>query len=1140
MSLTTVAGPAQPNRIRALLPNSRPERFQRSDFIAAAFVFFITLGVYILTLSPSVTLEDSGELITGAAAFGVPHPPGYPLWTMSGFLFSHLIPFGSVAWRINLESAVFGAAANAVLTLLVCHSGRWLAQRWAGEAMQPFARRLMFYIGMLAGLVIGFSDVMWSQGVIAEVYTLNALFVNLVLLLFYFWMLEPKRLRRLLVAVFVFALGLTNHHTLIQMIPAMLVAAALLQWLPPIFSKAPIAPAGLFWSVLLAVCLFSLSILGYLSWLSNDAQLHQISYEMAVGIFLLTAAVSFFYTREFRWKAFLTGALLAGLVFDYGYYFMSISDTDTLRWVNPGWRFWLWGSYYHPGWMQITSIFGVLLLVQAVISIGLLFNSILDRRLVLGMFIVGWVGLAPYGYESLASSTNPPMNWSAASTRAGFYYSVTRLQYPMSLPNLIKENIGTLIGAVPPNTVHDVGISNSDYWGRLALTLYYYGDNLQDNFTVPLIFLTLAILVYITRCDWKQVSWFLFLLTAFFFLGFLLHIISPPMRFDFQSNLNYKVFNLQSHCIFVILLGYGALAALLYINEMAPDIVARFGPGGLGLPALGLALLPLWSNFDDGNQANHWFGYQFGHDVMKPMDKNAVYYGGSDFGRFVPTYMAFVESQQPARWKHDPSFDRRDVTVITQNALCDRYYSQYIRQQYDPRFRPKPGEWTPFEKWLGRPSQYPATPVSTLSSEELTACWDEYRARPAVAARIKSGETGIDGLRPGTNDVFEVNGIVAEKIFEKNKASHTFYLEQSVPMAWTYPYMLPDGLIFKLSPTKLAALPSESIAADYKFWDAYAARLLANPTFRVDDDATITFGKLAYNHSDLYRWRNLAKDEEYFLKLAIRLSPQLQEAVVRLNDAYVYQQRFVEGIALLRQAEQDDPRNDLYSDLLNEDLVRQAASDKEKKVRAQLAVAPYDLALNLQLARALQMEGKTAEVESRLRTAAALPNWDHDQMAGVVQYYVDQAHNVPAAVAFLQVRAGIEPKNSQLVYSLAALEASLGRTNDALHDLADAAQAPDGTNALMSAQVDGRFGPIRDDPRFQALVTHTNPPAAGTNSVPMTNLPPPSINAPAAKPSPPKGRHINVAPRPPARNAPPLAPVTTNAAPLIAKKPKAE
>ena len=1123
MSLSTVASPLPADRVRPLLPASRPERFLRTDFIAAGLVFLVTLGVYILTLSPSVTLEDSGELITGAADFGVPHPPGYPLWTMSGFLFSHLVPFGGVAWRVNLESAVFGALANAVLTLLVCHSGRWLAQRWVGEEMQPLAQRLMFYIGLFAGLVIGFSDVMWSQGVIAEVYTLNGLFVNLVLLLFYFWMLEPQRIRRLLIAVFVFALGLTNHHTLIQMIPAMILAAALIQWLPTILSVPPIARPGLFWSVLLAVSLFSLSILGYLSWISNDAQLHQISYEMAVGIFFLTAAVAFFYTREFRWPAFLTGALVTALVFDYGYYFMSASDTETARILHPGAHFWLWGAYVHPGWMQITSIFGVLLLLQAVIAVGLLFNSILDRRLIIGVFIVGWIGLAPYGYESFASSTNPPMNWGVPSTRAGFYYAVTRLQYPLSLPNLIKDTIGKAIGAVPANAVHDVGLDDSGYVHRLWLTLYYYGDNLQDNFTVPLIFLTLALLLYVTRCDWKQVSWFLFLLAAFFFLGFMLHLISPPERFDFQSNLNYKVFNLQSHCIFVILLGYGALAALLYLNDMVPDVVARFGPGGLGVPAMCLALLPLWSNFDDGNQANHWFGYQFGHDIMQPMDRNAVYYGGSDFGRFVPTYMAFVESQQPRRWKRDPSFDRRDVTVITQNALCDSYYSQYIRQQYDSRFSPKPGTYTPLEKALDRPAQFPKVPVTCLSPDELASCWNEYLARPEVIARIRSGETGANGIRPGTNDVFEINGIAAQRIFDKNKAAHTFYLEQSIPMAWTYPYMLPDGLIFKLSATKLAALPPAAIAADYQFWNAYAARLEAEPTFRVDDDATITFGTLAYHHADLYRFRNLPKDEEYFLKLAIRLSPQLQTAILRLNDVYLYQQRFAEALALMRQAVQDDPRNDVFPDVVTEDEEKQAASDKEKRLRAEIATSPYNLALNLQLARALQEQGKTAEVADRLRTAAALTNWDHDQMAGVVQYYVEQANDVPAAIAFLQVRAKIEPKNSQLIYSLAALEASLDRSDDALRDLASAAQAPEGTNALLSAAVDARFGPLHNDPRFQAMIIRTNAPAGATNAAPVPNLAPP--RTPANKSAQPKIQRTKVALPSPARNAPPPVPV---------------
>jgi tetratricopeptide (TPR) repeat protein len=1174
MSVTTVASPRAAGSPRTLRPDSRPERFQGSDWIAAAIVFGVTLLVYVLTLSPSVTLEDSGELITGAADFGVPHPPGYPLWTMSGWLFSHLIPVGNVAWRVNLQSAVFGAAANAVLTLLVCHSGRWLAQRWAPEEVQPLARRWMFYIGMFAGFVIGFSDVMWSQGVIAEVYTLNGLFVNLVLLFFYFWMLEPRKTHRLIIAVLVFALGLTNHHTLVQMIPAMLVAAALLQWLPYFLSLREATPRGLFWSVLTSVNLFCLSILVYLSWLSpspssnqiipGDPELHHISDDMAMGIFAFTAVVSFFYLANFRWRAFAAGAAIAAAFFAYGHYCLNAVEGDNLRYTPATGPWWAWGTYVHAGWLQITSIYGIVTLLLGMLAVGLLWTSTLNRRMVLGVFAAGWVGLLPYSYERVASSTHPPMNWGVPATRNGFYYAVTRLQYPMSLPNMIKDTIGKVIGDVPANSVKDAGISGADYGHRLWLTLYYYGDNLQDNFTVPLIFLTLALLLYVARCDWRQACWFVFLLAAFFTLGFMLHLISPPMRFDFQSNMQYKVFNLQSHCIFVILLGYGAFAAVLYLHEMLPEWTARFGPGGFGVPALGLALLPLWSNFDDGNQAGHWYGYQFGHDVMARMDRNAVYYGGSDFGRFVPTYMAFVESQQPDRWKRDPGFDRRDVTVITQNALCDSYYNEYIRQQYDPRYRPKapgytaseqfipndPRRWlgdekkfSPFENWLGRNTAYPVTPVTCLTPQELNACWAEYLARPEVKEWIRTGAAGGNGLRPAfPNDVFAVNAIVAEHIFNENKARHTFYLEQSVPMDWTYNYMLPDGLIFKLSPTKLEKLPAAAIAADHAFWDAYAARLLAGPMFRVDDDATITFGKLAYNHADLYRWRNLPKEEEYFLKLAIKLSPQLQDSVLELQDLYADQDRYDEAIALLQQAEIDDPRNEVYAGIVSDDERQRDAASREKTLREELKLSPYDLAANLQLARVLQVEGRTDEVEKQLRTAAALTNWDHDQMATEMQYYVDEVHDIPAALALLRERAKYD-HDSKLIYSLAALEGSQGHADAAVRDLATAVEAADGTNALQSAQVDGRFAPIAGDLRFQKLVNQTNSAVQALNVareiLSVTNTTPAlGTNAPPLAPPP----DANAAPLHPSTNAPPKTPAhkphrarATNRAPLITR-----
>jgi tetratricopeptide (TPR) repeat protein len=1137
MSLTTVAAPIQPDETLRNLPPSRPERFQRSDFIAAGLVFLVTLGVYIATLAPNVTLEDSGELITAAAKFGVGHPPGYPLWTMSGFLLSHLVPFGSLAWRMNLLCALFGATSNAVLTLLACHSGRWLLQRWTGPEHQAAVRPYVFYTGLLAGLVIGFSDVMWSQAVISAVHgTLNALFVNLVLLFFYLWMLEPQKSHRLVLAVFVFALGLTNHHTLVQIIPAFLLAAFLFQVVPSFLPQAPRAPMGIFFSVLFAVNLFSLSILAYISWLASFGsdklgalQLQMICQSMAWPIFGFTALVSFFYTKEFRWRLFLLGAVAVVAVFSYGYYLMDPSESDALRQTAASApHFWETGSYQHPGWLQgvvataadahaISGLspeevkaylayrhaepgYALGMLALAAVAVGLLFTSQLDRRLIIGVFVVGWIGLVPYSYEPFASSTHPPMNWGYASERGGFYYEVSREQYPKSLPNLIKTTFGKLIGVVPKDAQLDATIGLPNYYPRLWKTFYYYGDNLQLNFTVPLIFLTLAIFFYLRRCDWPQVNWFIFLGAAFFLLGFMLLIIAPQEGFDFERNLQYKVFHLQSHCIFVLLMSYGALALMTYLHDLMPEVPAKTGVLGFGMPALFLSLLPFWSNFDGCSQAGHWFGYEYGADMMRPMDKNAVYFGGSDPGRFVPTFMAFVESQQPDRWKADWSvdpvataqrgsaFDRRDVTVITQNALCDTYYAHYIRDQYDPRSRPK--TWTPFEKWLGRDQAYPVVPVTCVSNEELVECWQEYEKWPDVAERLQAGGPII---RPGSNDVFDINGIVAQKIFEKNKKNHTFYLEQSIPIQWMYPYLLPAGLIFKLSPEPLDALPAAAVEEDRKFWDAYSQKLLANPRFRLDSDAILTFGKLAFWHSDLYRWRHMDKEQEYWLKMSLALCPQLQDSVNSLAHLLSDQKRFDEAIAIVQQAEVDDPRNDDYAPMVDWLKETKLNVGREQDLRAELAKSPYDVQLNLDLAELLQDEGKFPELYDRLRTAAGLTNWSHDAMAGVIQYYVDQVHNPEAAIAFLEARAKIDPKASELIYSLAALHASVGHKDEALKFL-NQAVALGGTNALLSARIDPRFAALHDDPLFQALID-----GPSMTNLPASNRPGSVLPKPATK-----------------------------------------
>src|SRR5688572_8412099 len=96
-----------------------PPLFRRVDWFTAGLATLIVFIGYFYTLAPDVTLEDSGELAVGSFYAGVPHPPGYPVWTIYTWLFTVLFPFSNIAWRVALSSAVAGAISCGLLSLIV-------------------------------------------------------------------------------------------------------------------------------------------------------------------------------------------------------------------------------------------------------------------------------------------------------------------------------------------------------------------------------------------------------------------------------------------------------------------------------------------------------------------------------------------------------------------------------------------------------------------------------------------------------------------------------------------------------------------------------------------------------------------------------------------------------------------------------------------------------------------------------------------------------------------------------------------------------------------------------------------------------------------------------------------------------------
>ncbi|MFH1454089.1 MAG: DUF2723 domain-containing protein [Armatimonadota bacterium] len=163
--------------------------------ILAGLSFLFPLIIYILTLCPTTYTEDCGEFITGAYTLGVVHPPGYPVYCMLGKLFT-FIPVGSIAWRVNFMSAFVSALAAFFLFLLI--------YRITKKQEISFASSMLF----------SFSPLLWSQSVVAEVYSLNIFFLSLCLYLLSVWQ-ENKEDKYIYLTSFIYGLSLCNHHLML-------------------------------------------------------------------------------------------------------------------------------------------------------------------------------------------------------------------------------------------------------------------------------------------------------------------------------------------------------------------------------------------------------------------------------------------------------------------------------------------------------------------------------------------------------------------------------------------------------------------------------------------------------------------------------------------------------------------------------------------------------------------------------------------------------------------------------------------------------------------------------------------------------------------------------------------------------------
>jgi len=1160
-----------------------PPMFRKIDWMTLGLTFLIVWIVYLFTLAPELTLEDSGELCTGSYYAGIPHPPGYPFWSVYSWFWTVIVPFGNVAWRVEVGQSFAAAMGCGLLAFMVSRGSSMLIEGIEEIKSIPsrWENSICLISGCVAGTLLGLDIFMWSESVVINrISVFGVPWLIAVLLCLMRWMYAPQQRRYLYLAMFLYGLCATIHQTLLLSAMGIEVAIALAQ--PKLGRDMFIGNAIVYIGGLL--CMNSIPALHNMTGI-EQALFHIVGIgSICAGGWLAMETKGFM--SEWKTGIFMALAWIAG-VSCYFYEPVSGMTVPPMQWGYPRT---VEGFFHALSRGQYETVHGLDIFSNpSRFAFQLWYNiSGLSESF---SWVYIFVGALPFLF--LLKMHHRERSWIIGISCIYVCLSVL---------------LGILLNVSPDRSSSDLcKVFYTASHGLFAMMIGYgltllaaYVATHYANFRRWGIIGSVVAIVLALFCLKDATGKLFFGPAGEVSLSQLPHYI--VLAFD-KDQYGLPVFaNLILIGIPVVLLG-----ALLAYRNRGPVLI---------LLCL-FTVMPLWSGLShwyNSEQRNHWFGYWFGHDMFTPPFKNpktgqltydnnlrkellkdpknanliypemardTILFGGTDPGRFCPTYIIFCESFIPHRCQpeQDQKFDRRDVYIITQNALADGTYLNYLRSQYnrskqiDPVFFSEFSKYVfglflspesadsglfglinkalyytldvPTTKWGAHVEKrrraegvYPPNEIYIPSPEDSQKCFEDYTqdvGRRAQLNQLRPGEdVHIEGGRvqvSGQVAVMNINGLLCKVIFDNNPTNE-FYVEESFPLDWMYPYETPFSVIMKINRKPLPELSQDIFDLDHKFWNDFTTRLCGNwitydttikqicefaertyignnykgytgdRAFVRDNDAQKAFSKLRSSQAGVYAWRlgpqcppefrqkskatqdALIRETDFAFKQSFAFCPYSPEAVYRYVNFLLQFGRFEDAILIAETCKKLDPYNDQISNLIeqlksfrNQNTERAQAISQIDQMENTARTNPNDVHNLLTLgATYLQMQQTNRGLEL-LDQVVTNTSAKFNDVAAAAQYFA-QSGNMSKLETALKKLATLAPGQPEPLYDLAALQAFTGQVPAALENLKVVlmlssqrlASNPGARDMLAAARTDPRFNSIRALPEFQKLI----------------------------------------------------------------------
>jgi tetratricopeptide (TPR) repeat protein len=438
---------------------------------------------------------------------------------------------------------------------------------------------------------------------------------------------------------------------------------------------------------------------------------------------------------------------------------------------------------------------------------------------------------------------------------------------------------------------------------------------------------------------------------------------------------------------------------------------------------------------------------------------------------------------------------------------------------------------------------YPDREIYTPTPPDSSVCFQDYLQdaekrkrhddeKPNEPRLLKPGEDvhfvsegGQTRVQvAGQVAVMSINGLLTKVIFDHNPTNE-FFVEESFPLDWMYPYLTPFGIIMKINRQPLPELTEEICARDHEFWSQFSDRLIGNwitydtsvreiadwvekvylhrdytgfkgdRKFLRDDQGQKAFSKLRSSIGGVYSWRiynskspaeqqRMLKEADFAFRQAFAFCPYSPEAVFRYAQLLANMQRFDDALIIAETCLKLDPYNSQVSGLVASlsEAAKQHRSARQTQsnfpqLENEFKTNPDNFQLGFNVASEFMMRHLTNDAVRVLDQVQNNPKADMNVLLTVAEAFAD-INRLDKLEATREKLTRVSPDQAAVWYDFAAIKATLNKPGEAIPALRQAfvlssknpSADPKARNLTNEVMKDARFNTLRQSPEFQQLV----------------------------------------------------------------------